>query len=277
MSNKILVLDAGHSLVTPGKRTLSGSKGVVHEWTMNHSVCMKIKAILDNYEGLTIHFTHDAAGKTDVDLLERVRRCNNFKADLFVSIHHNANTSKWGDWTGTEVYWHSKGTSEDKKVATLLAPKLAEYTGLKNRGVKQAAFTVLSCKSTAILVEGGFMDSRIDYPVITSDKGQEAYAKAVAELVINYFNLKKKTQATTSSSSTKYRVIAGSYSNKANATTAQDKLTKAGFSGSFLHAIKKDGVTYYQVVVGTYSIKLNAEALQTSLKAKGFSSFLQVV
>lgn len=278
MTNKILVLDAGHGYNTPGKRCLNGSNGAVREWTMNHNVCMKVKNILADYEGITIKFTHDETGKTDIDLLERVKRCNNFKADLFISIHHNANTSKWGDWTGTEVYWHSKGTSEDKKVAGLLAPKLASYTGLKNRGVKQASFTVLTCKSTAILVEGGFMDSRIDYPVITSSKGQDAYAKAVAELVINYFNLKKKPQATTSSSQVMYRVIAGSYSVKDNANKIKAQLVSLGYTGTFLVAVQKDGKTYYQVVCGSYSNKATAETMRSKLIGQGYTSaFLQAI
>lgn len=101
--------------------------------------------------------------------------------------------------TGTEVYWHTKGTAEDKKVANILAPKLASKCGMRNRGVKQASFTVLGCKPTAILVEGGFMDTVADYEIITSDKGQQAYAEAVAESIIEYLGLKKVVATTTQS------------------------------------------------------------------------------
>lgn len=109
--------------------------------------------------------------------------------------------------TGTEVYWHTKGTAEDKKVANILAPKLASKCGMRNRGVKQASFAVLGCKPTAILVEGGFMDTVADYEIITSDKGQQAYAEAVAESIIEYLGLKKvatsqPSSSTSSSSST---------------------------------------------------------------------------
>lgn len=190
MANKKLVLDAGHGLYTAGKRTLNGANGVVHEWTMNNNVCNKIQAILKDYN-VDIIRTDDTTGKTDVSLNERVRRTNAQKPDLFVSIHHNANASKWGSHGGTEVYWHTNGTAEDKKVANILAPKLASKTGLRNRGVKQAKFAVLGCQPTAILVEGGFMDSTTDYSVITSEKGQQAYAQAVAETIIEYLGLAK--------------------------------------------------------------------------------------
>ena len=94
--------------------------------------------------------------------------------------------------TGTEVYYHTRGTSEDKKVAGIIAPKLASKVGLRNRGVKNAEFTVLTTKATAVLVEGGFMDTKNDYQIIISDKGQQAYAEAVAEAVIEYLGLTKK-------------------------------------------------------------------------------------
>ena len=182
---KVLVLDAGHGLNTSGKQTMNGSKGVIKEWTLNNNVCNKIQAILKDYD-VTIYRTDDTTGKTDISLSERVKRCNNYNPHLFVSIHHNA-----GGGTGTEVYWHTKGTAEDKKVASVLAPKLASKCGMRNRGVKQASFAVLGCKPTAILVEGGFMDTVADYEIITSDKGQQAYAEAVAESIIEYLGLKK--------------------------------------------------------------------------------------
>ena len=162
MANKILVLDAGHGFNTAGKQTMNGSRGIVKEWTMNDSVVRKITSILSAYN-VTIHRTDDPSGKTDISLAERVRRCNSYKPDLFVSIHENA-----GGGTGTEVYWHTYGTAEDKKIASIVAPKLASKTGLRNRGVKQAQFAVLGCNATAILVEGGFMDTVSDYEIITS-------------------------------------------------------------------------------------------------------------
>ena len=100
--------------------------------------------------------------------------------------------------TGTEVYWHTKGTAEDKKLANIVAPKLASKTGLRNRGVKTASFAVLTCNATAILCEGGFMDTANDYAVIISDKGQQAYADAVVEGLVEYLGLTKKPQTSTS-------------------------------------------------------------------------------
>jgi hypothetical protein len=45
----------------------------------------------------------------------------------------------------------------------------------------------------SILIEGGFMDSLIDYPIITLESGQRAYAQAVTNVCISYLKLQKKT------------------------------------------------------------------------------------
>ena len=231
--SKILVLDAGHSLNTAGKETYKGSKGVIKEWSMNDSVCRKIQSILKDFD-VTIYRTDDATGKTDISLSERVKRCNNYNADLFISIHHNAYSNTTA--TGTEVYMHANGTKEDKKLADLVAPKLAQKTGLKNRGSKKAAFAVLSCKATAILVEGGFMTAKKDYEVITTDSGQQAYAEAVAECIISFLGLKKKTTTTTTNSTSKvYQVICGSYSQRSNAEKIKTQLEKDGYTGVWIN------------------------------------------
>ena len=75
---------------------------------------------------------------------------------------------------------------------------------------------------------------------------------------------------------TKYRVVCGWYSTKANAETQQKKLKVAGFD-SFLAAHTNNGVAGYRVIAGTYSSKANAEAQQKKLKAKGFDSFLAAI
>ena len=230
--SKILVLDAGHGLNTAGKETYKGSKGIIKEWTMNDAVCRKIQSILKDYD-VTIHRTDDTTGKTDILLSERVKRCNNYNADLFVSIHHNAYSNTTA--TGTEVYMHTHGTSEDKKLADLVAPKLAEKTGLKNRGSKKASFTVLTCKATAILCEGGFMTTKKDYEVITTDSGQQAYAEAVSECIISFLGLKKKATATTTNTSKVYQVICGSYNQRSTAEKIKAQLEKAGCSGVWIN------------------------------------------
>lgn len=256
MTNRIIVLDAGHGLNTAGKQTMNGSKGIIKEWTMNNNVCNKIADILKDYD-VTIYRTDDTTGKTDTALTTRVSKCNGYNPDLFVSIHHNA-----GGGTGVEVYWHSQGTSEDKKIAGIVAPKLAASTGMKNRGVKQAAFTILTCKATAILVEGGFMDTKADYDIITSNEGQQQYAVAVAESIIEYLSLKKK--ATTSTNTSTFKV-GDKVKVKTTATHyATGQSIKSFVKGSTYEVTKVDGNKLLLSTINSYVWNYDVEKVSSS-------------
>ncbi|MEG2935969.1 MAG: NlpC/P60 family protein [Clostridium sp.] len=72
-----------------------------------------------------------------------------------------------------------------------------------------------------------------------------------------------------------YRVICGSYKDKANGAAQQAKLKKAGFD-SFLALYKDNTGSFYRVVVGSYKDIQNAVDQQAKLKKAGFDSFLIV-
>ena len=193
MSKKV-ALDAGHGLKTNGKQTPDGIK----EWTLNDKVRDKIVAMLKGYD-VEFVFPDKNEGATDESLGSRVGMYIKEKVDAAVSIHHNANTGKWNAATGVEVFVDKKATDADLKLANLIYPKLVKYTGLNGRGVKRENFTVIYQNTVpAVLVEGGFMDGKTDHPVITSDEGQTAYAKAVAEGLIEFLDLKKVSSVTAS-------------------------------------------------------------------------------
>lgn len=189
-----IALDAGHGLNTSGKQTPDGVK----EWTLNDKVRDKVVKILSEYD-VTLINTDNNEGKTDETLSSRLSKYLEADVDAFVSIHHNAYTGEWNNVTGIEVYVDRNATTKDTELANLIYNRMVEYTSLKGRGVKQANYTVINQNSVpAVLCEGGFMDGTKDYKIITSRKGQEAYAKAIAEGLIEFLDLKKKQETNTS-------------------------------------------------------------------------------
>ena len=183
-------LDAGHGLKTAGKQTPDGIK----EWTLNDKVRDKVVAILKDYDVEIIH-TDNNEGNKDEALSMRRSTYVDDRVDAFVSIHFNAYNGKWNKATGVEIFVDKKHTSKDMDLAKAIYKNLPGYMGLKGRGIKKENWTVINQnKVPAVLVEGGFMDSTIDHPVITSEKGQEAYARAVAEGLIEFLGLKKKVK-----------------------------------------------------------------------------------
>ena len=191
MATPIIGLDAGHGLKTSGKQTPDGIK----EWTLNDKVRDKVVKILADYDCEIIHTDKDE-GKVDDSLADRWKRYMNAGVSVFVSIHHNANTGKWNNATGVEVFADNNATKDDIILANCIYKRLVKNTGMKGRGIKKKDFYVINQdKIPAVLVEGGFMDGKEDYKIITSDKGQTAYAKAVAEGLIEFLDLKKKKVA----------------------------------------------------------------------------------
>lgn len=222
-----IALDAGHGLKTAGKQTPDGIK----EWSINDKVRDKVVKHLSAYNVEIIHTDNDE-GNTDEGLSTRLNKYVSAGVKAFVSIHHNALTGSWNSATGVEVYTDKNPTANDTKLANCVYNKLVAYTGLKGRGVKQANFAVINQNQIpAILVEGGFMDSSNDYKYITSDAGQEAYAKAVADGLVKFLGLSKSTATTTppQSNDKLYRVQLGAYRNKVNAENLMKKAKEAGF------------------------------------------------
>lgn len=182
-----IALDAGHGLKTPGKQTPNGIK----EWDINDAVRDKAYELLEGYD-VTVIFPDNNEGNVDEGLSTRKVMYINGKVDAAVSIHHNALKTVFNKVTGVEVWVDKNATAEDLRLANLIYEKLVKYTGLPGRGIKRADFTVIYQNDIpAVLVEGGFMDGENDYKVITSEQGQLAYAKAVAEGLIEFLDLKK--------------------------------------------------------------------------------------
>ena len=183
-------LDAGHGLKTSGKQTPDGIK----EWELNDKVRDRIVEILKDYDCEIINTDNDE-GNVDEGLTTRRTMYVNVNVDAFVSIHHNAFTGNWNDATGVEIYTDRNYTEQDERLANAIYKNLPTYTGLKGRGIKRANLTVINqSQIPAVLVEGGFMDSNNDYKVITSEEGQNAYARAVAEGLIEFLGLTKLEQ-----------------------------------------------------------------------------------
>lgn len=190
MATVKIALDAGHGLKTAGKRTPDG----IHEWELNDKVRDKVVVLLKDYDVKFI-FPDNNEGNTDEGLVARRTMYVKEKVAAAVSIHHNAFKGTWCTATGVEVYVDKNSTTQDERLADCVYGRLVKNTGLKGRGIKKANWTVIDQDSVpAILVEGGFMDNKKDSMYIRSEAGIEAYAKAVADGLIEFLNLKKKTK-----------------------------------------------------------------------------------
>lgn len=199
MAKYKVALDAGHGKHTAGKRTPDGER----EWTFNNTVLLAAKDELSNYPDIEVIRLDDPTGERDVPLRERTNKAKAEKADVLASIHHNANTGKYGTWTGTETFVQETFAQNPKShaLAKAVHPKYVKAFGLKDRGIKTNNFHMLRETNyyengvqkgmAAILTEGGYMDSSIDIAHLRSNTRLKAQGKAIAEGIAEYLGAKR--------------------------------------------------------------------------------------
>src|SRR5699024_10017073 len=96
-------------------------------------------------------------GETDVPLSTRTNKANSAKADFYISFHHNAYQSKWGNHGGVETFYHAQ-SSKGKAIARIVQDAIVKAYGLTDRGIKTANLHITrETNMPAVLVEGGFM------------------------------------------------------------------------------------------------------------------------
>lgn len=216
---RTIVIDPGHGGQEVGARGPAGTL----EKDVSLAIARKLKAELVNARGLTVFLTRDKDGELPLD--ERTATANNYKADLFVSIHANASRARGAK--GSEVYFLSYQASDDDSrrmaqaegaaeplaraagssdlalilwdmaqaehlqessaLASRLQEELAVVTGSEGRGVKQAPFRVLvGAGMPAVLVEAAFISNPEEEKLLASDAYQAKVAAALARGIERY-------------------------------------------------------------------------------------------
>ena len=181
----LIVLDPGHNF--SGMDTgAHNEKYDLWEQNITWPVADMLRRKLE-YMGFEVVMTRDKLndnikGSSALEsLLNRAGIANGLEADLFISIHCNAGGGK-----GVETYCFQKET-KGEQLAKSVQKRLAEGTGLYDRGVKTAGFVVI--KETlmpAILVETAFIDREEDLKFLASKDGQNKLSTAIAKGVYDY-------------------------------------------------------------------------------------------
>lgn len=109
---KLLILDAGHGGDDSGAIGPNGT----YEKEINLAIVYELKKMFERNGGYDVHLTR--SDDTFIPLVERTNIANTKCADLFISIHCNANPSR--DSTGFEIYFMSENASDPEAEATAL-------------------------------------------------------------------------------------------------------------------------------------------------------------
>jgi len=212
-----VVIDPGHGGDETGAKGPAGN----FEKDVTLNIARKLRAQLVGL-GMQVFLTRERDEAVDLDA--RTAVANNYKADLFISIHANASRARQA--AGSEVYFLSyqaedaetrrmvqaegmaqmpasgggsdlalilwdmaqaEHLEESSALASRIQEELATSRGSEGRGVKQAPFRVLvGAAMPAVLVEVAFISNAEEEKLLVSETFQAKVAAALARGVARY-------------------------------------------------------------------------------------------
>lgn len=196
--SKLIALDDGHGMETPGKRTpvVPGIGRVIKENEFNRAVVNFLDQELRRCGFRTLLV---APGDNDVPLKARTDLANAKGADAYISVHYNALSGtfeKGGKGIETFIYTSVKDGSPTHKLGTLIHRNLMKGTPFVDRGLKRADFHVLrETKMPAVLVECGFMDNVREAQLMLDVNYQKECAREIAQAICEFFGVKYVPEA----------------------------------------------------------------------------------
>ncbi len=194
MSFKI-AYGAGHFRYTLGNKVSKElDPGETREWVLNDRVARHFQEAAKQYEGVELLRTDDITGQTDVGLAARCQKANAWGADFCLSIHHNAGANLTN--AGGVVAFSYPGSSKGADYRNAIYDACLAAGGLRgNRALPKttAGFYVLRyTDAPCVLMEYGFMDSKIDAPVILQEEYSRKMAYATMAAIAKVAGLEKK-------------------------------------------------------------------------------------
>lgn len=248
MATKIIAIDAGHGMKTAGKRCLKSiDPNQTREWWLNDRIADRLEALLAEYDCKVVR-VDDTTGSKDISLSARVKTANNANADMYISIHHNAGI-KGGVGGGTVVFYYSSNVLrpvQARKLYELLVHKTGLEGNRSERVIKKGFYVIKKTKMPAFLIENGFMDSRIDTPVILTNEHAEKSVQGIMDFLVDELGLIRK-KATTKPTTTQSSIYYPAYTGKK--TTLSAAMTSLGINSTYAFRktiAKANGITGYR-------------------------------
>ena len=184
-ANKFIIIDRGHGIDTPGKRSPIWKDGTqLFEWEFNNDVATRIAHKL---AAAGVRSRLLVTEEKDIPLSERCSRVNNIckmhgrENCILISIHANA-----GGGTGFEVFTSPGNTLADEYASMIIESLKETFPNEKIRSDysdgdadKEARFYLLQhTKCPSILTENLFMDNESDCRKLMDNEYRERIADA---------------------------------------------------------------------------------------------------
>lgn len=182
--NKVIVVDPGHGGIDPG-----ANRGEYVEKDITLAIAKKLADKLSQAGAMVVllrttdtdlveeGFSGTIAARKRQDLNNRVKKANDAKADLYISIHSNADPSP--RWSGAQTFYN-KSSKESKLLAVCIQDKITETLANTKRKAAPGQYYILEQTTMpAVIVEVGFVSNVAEAKNLVDVKYQERMAQAI--------------------------------------------------------------------------------------------------
>lgn len=182
LSGKVIYIDPGHGGVDPGSVV-----GEVYEKDINLAISQYLEKELGKY-GALVSLTRDgdydlgspkATYRKKSDFDQRIKKINQSKTDLYISIHLNVLANK--KYYGPQVFY-LKNDEKSKEIANQLQKVLNEKLG-SDREIKpipSSTYMYSKLKVPGVLVECGFLSNLAEKEKLITESYQQEFASYLA-------------------------------------------------------------------------------------------------
>jgi len=191
-SKPIVILDAGHGGIDPGKVGINGEL----EKDINLAIAHKVKryleqqdieVIMTRQEDIGLYQENDSNKKV-VDMKARLAIIEEARPQLAVSIHQNSYPD--ASVSGMQVFYY-KDSQKGKDAALLMQQQMiASMHPKKERDAKENGTYYLLKKTTVplIIVECGFLSNETEAALLATDAYQEKIAWSIHLGILRYLS-----------------------------------------------------------------------------------------
>lgn len=195
VSNRIIVLDAGHGKPDEGAE---GNNGTTEE-KANLSITLKLQKLLEESGATVILTRSDENGIYDQnsttiremkvsDIKNRVEIGNNSSADILVSIHLNKGDNS--SYTGFQTFY-KKDDERGKRLAVDIQGSLKDTIKTENKREAHeisGIYLVDNVEIPTTIVECGFLSNPQEEEKLLTDDYQNQLVWGIYIGIMNYFN-----------------------------------------------------------------------------------------
>lgn len=190
VANRLIVIDAGHGGEDPG----AVRPGCLPEKDITLAIAKKLEKYLSEAGAIVINLRqddNDLAGedfqgtlsqRKRKDLTERIAIANNQHADLFISIHINADPSP--RWYGAQTFYKINDEAS-KQLAESIQSELKQTLKNTKREAKSGSYFLIDrTKMPTVLVEAGFISNPKEAALLQNDEYQSQVAYAIYKGIV---------------------------------------------------------------------------------------------